>query len=184
MLLHLSKCSLSFTLYLIPISNRAKAIHGKPPQWNTNMFWGEKICATIQFSLFPAENIYKQYSFWCCYRYLGSKEPILLVLLFSLMPLILITCIPAWAVVILRFQNVFCFKTWFQAVILWLISSWVVIFYFWFVSKEESCQSALKQLNYFCVKTMYRQILSKNIKIILVFKRCYLGDQCTITVWI
>lgn len=149
----------------------------------------EKFYVTIPFSLFLAENIYKQYSHWCNCRYLGSKQPILLVLLFSLMLLILITCIPAWAIVILRLQNVFCFKTWFQIMILWLISSWVVIFYFWFLSKEEACQSALKQLNYFWVKTTYRKIPSQNIKILLVFNRCYLGRPVyyhsvnMITVW-
>lgn len=139
-----------------------------------NRFWGRKIYVTIPFSLFLAENIYKQYHCWCYYRYLGSKQPTLLVLLFSLTLLILITWIPAWAIVMLGLQNVFCFKTWFQIIILWLTTSWVVIFHFWFPSKEESSQSALNQLDYFWVKTMYRKILSQNRKILLVFNRCYL----------
>lgn len=58
---------------------------------------------------------------------------------------------------------------------LWLISIQIVIFYFWFLTKEESCQSALKQLNYFWLKTMQGKMLSPNIKIILPFNRCYLG---------
>lgn len=131
----------------------------------------------MQFSLFPAENIYVHCSCWCYYRYLGSKQPTLLAQLLSLMLLILIliTYIPAWAIVILRLQDVFCFKTWFHIVILWVISSGVVIFYFWFLSKEASCQSALKWFNYFWVKIMYRKILASNIKSLLVFSRCYLG---------
>lgn len=110
---------------------------------------------------------------WCYYRSIGSKQSIWLFLIFCLIILFLLTCIPAWATVMLRLQNVFCFKTWFHVMILWLISSWVVIFYFWFLSKEESCQYGLKQLNYFWVKTMYSKTLSQNIKVLLVFNRCY-----------
>lgn len=101
---------------------------------------------------------------WCYYRCLGSKQPILLFLLFCLIILFLLTCIPAWATVILRMQNVFCFEAWFHVMILWLITPWVVIFYFWFLSKEESCQSGWSSSIIFewrpCI------ILSQNIKVL------------------
>lgn len=138
-------------------------------------FWRRK-SVTVLFSPFPAEKIYKQYllvllqmpRFKTAYL---LAFPAFLPYNFGFLP----ACIPAWATVILRMQNVFCFKAWFHVMISWLISSWVVIFYLWFLSKEESCQYGWKQLKYFWEKTMYNKILSQNIKVFLVFNRCCWG---------
>lgn len=177
---------------ILTCSNRAKTVQGNPPQWNMYccVLRRENLCYDFIFSFSSWEYLLAiLVLLLTTNRYLGSKQPILLVLFFFPVLLILINCITAWAVVILRLQSVFYYKIWFQIMILWFVSFQIVTSYFWFLTKEESCQSALKQLNYFWVKTMQGKMLSPNIKILLPFNRCYLGRPMSypivkmLTVW-